>query len=198
MRQLPPARGLQGFFRSTSCNMCLSRVRSATNPFNRRFSSSSCLSRLSSLTPIPAYLFFPTIQSSFADPELPAHFQPFGPSFDLFKRVDNPLLAVSFPWHFLSFLREPPTIRKLKFPPSSFGIQGQKAIHRFVSHTPLIADLHPQRVEIDHRIAALQRPILPLDHRFQHRIGHCADEVRSPPPCSDRAQSPRFDSLCSP
>jgi quercetin dioxygenase-like cupin family protein len=34
---------------------------------------------------------------------------------------------VSFPWHFLSFLREPPTIRKLKFPPSSFGIQGQSA-----------------------------------------------------------------------
>src|SRR4029077_19965684 len=128
MRQLPPARGLQGFFRSTSCNMCLSRVRSATNPFNRRFSSSRCLSRLSSLTPIPCIPLLPTIQSSFADPELPAHFQPFGPSFDLFKRVDNPLLAVSFPWHFLSFLREPPTIRKLKLLPSSFRIQGQHEV----------------------------------------------------------------------
>jgi hypothetical protein len=34
---------------------------------------------------------------------------------------------VSFPWHFLSFLGEPPTIRKLKFLPSSFRIQGQSA-----------------------------------------------------------------------
>src|SRR6476646_5504925 len=140
MRQLPPARGLQGFFRSTSCNMCLSRVRSATNPFNRRFSSSSCLSHLSSLTPIPAYPFFPTIQSSFADPELPAHFQPFGPSFDLFKRVDNPLLAVSFPWHFLSFLREPPTIRKLKLLPSSFRIQGHRRLFETAKDGILLLD----------------------------------------------------------
>ncbi|MGA7393370.1 MAG: hypothetical protein WBW78_12015, partial [Terrimicrobiaceae bacterium] len=55
----------------------------------------------------------------------PAHFQAFGPSFDLFKRVDNSFLAMSFPWHFLSFLGEPPTIRKLKFLPSSFRIQGK-------------------------------------------------------------------------
>src|SRR4029077_12477796 len=46
-------------------------------------------------------------------------------------------------------------------------------------HASLIADLHPQRVEINNRIAALQRPILPLHHRLQHRIGHRADEVRA-------------------
>jgi len=74
----------------------------------------------------PCIPLLPVIQGGFADPELPAHFQSLGPSFDLLKRVDKPFLAVSFPWHFLSFLREPPTIRKLKFPPSSFRIQGQK------------------------------------------------------------------------
>jgi hypothetical protein len=36
---------------------------------------------------------------------------------------------VSFPWHFLSFLGEPPTIRKLKFLPSSFRIQGHPYPH---------------------------------------------------------------------
>src|SRR6476619_6837458 len=41
------------------------------------------------------------------------------------------------------------------------------------------SQIFTQRVEIDHRIAALQRPILPLHHRFQHRIGHRADEVRA-------------------
>ena len=51
--------------------------------------------------------------------------------------------------------------------------------HRFVPYAPFVADLHPQRVEIDHRIASLQRPILPLHHRLQHRIGHHADEVRA-------------------
>ena len=35
------------------------------------------------------------------------HFQPFDPSFHLLKSVNYPFLAVSFPWHFLSFLREP-------------------------------------------------------------------------------------------
>jgi Transposase len=46
------------------------------------------------------------------------------------RHVDNPFLAVSFRGIFLSFLGEPPTIRKLKFPPSSFGIQGQQKMKR--------------------------------------------------------------------
>ena len=36
---LPTPRGLQNFFESTSCNIALSSVRSATTCFNRVFSS---------------------------------------------------------------------------------------------------------------------------------------------------------------
>jgi len=49
---------LQNFFESTSWSICLSRLRSATMRFNRRFSSSSCLKRRSSETPRPPYFFF--------------------------------------------------------------------------------------------------------------------------------------------
>ena len=56
----------------------------------------------------------------------------------------------------------------------SAAMQGQ--IYRFVPHPSLVADLHPQLVEIDHRVASFQRPILPRDHRFPHRIGRCADD----------------------
>jgi hypothetical protein len=45
------AGGPQTFFRSASDSMCLSSDRSATNRFKRLFSSSSCRSRRSSLTP---------------------------------------------------------------------------------------------------------------------------------------------------
>ena len=41
----------QSFFRSTSCSICLSKVRSATRPFRRRFSSSSCLISLGAISP---------------------------------------------------------------------------------------------------------------------------------------------------
>jgi len=44
---------LQTFFESTSCRMCLSRLRSATGRFNRLFSSRSCLSFRNSETPSP-------------------------------------------------------------------------------------------------------------------------------------------------
>jgi hypothetical protein len=42
---------------TASWSMCLSRVKSAISCFNRRFSSSNCLSCLSSATPIPANCF---------------------------------------------------------------------------------------------------------------------------------------------
>jgi hypothetical protein len=45
LRLSPLAHRLQNFFRSTSCNMCLSRVRSATNDFSFLFSSSNCRNR---------------------------------------------------------------------------------------------------------------------------------------------------------
>src|SRR4029077_13295772 len=56
--QLPPQPGLYSFFDTISCRICLSRLRSATSRFNRPFSSRSCRSSRSSLTPNPAYCFF--------------------------------------------------------------------------------------------------------------------------------------------
>ncbi len=51
--RVPAAHRRQGFFRSTSCSVALSSVRSATSCFSRRFSSSNCFSRRISLTPNP-------------------------------------------------------------------------------------------------------------------------------------------------
>src|SRR5258705_8604340 len=48
----------QNFFLTTSCRMCLSKVRSATSCFSFRFSSSKSRNRRSSLTPIPPYFRF--------------------------------------------------------------------------------------------------------------------------------------------
>src|ERR1700730_15222467 len=56
--QLATLDGLQAFFDSTSCKMCLSNVRSATIPFSLRFSSRSCRSSRSSFNPNPAYRRF--------------------------------------------------------------------------------------------------------------------------------------------
>src|SRR5512143_640051 len=51
--QSPPGGRLYNFFESTSCNIHLSRLRSATICFSLRFSSSNCFRRLSSLMPKP-------------------------------------------------------------------------------------------------------------------------------------------------
>ena len=48
----------QSFFESTSCNIFLSRLRSATNCFSFLFSSSKVRSRRNSATPSPANRFF--------------------------------------------------------------------------------------------------------------------------------------------
>ena len=50
--------GLQRSCATTSCNMLLFRLRSATSCFNVRFFSSSCFSRHTSATPSPANSFF--------------------------------------------------------------------------------------------------------------------------------------------
>src|ERR1700739_2439197 len=50
--------GLQAFFESTSCRMCLSNVRSATMLFSLRFSSRSCRSSRTSFNPNPPYRRF--------------------------------------------------------------------------------------------------------------------------------------------
>src|SRR6185295_577938 len=52
------AGGPQNFFRKASDSICLSRERSATRRLSRAFSSSTCRSRRSSLTPRCAYFFF--------------------------------------------------------------------------------------------------------------------------------------------
>src|SRR5689334_20792513 len=56
--QLPALAGLQSFFLSTSCSICLSSVRSATIRFNWAFSSSSCRKRRNSTGLNPPYFFF--------------------------------------------------------------------------------------------------------------------------------------------
>src|SRR5688572_24530708 len=56
--QLPALAGLQSFFLSTSCSICLSSVRSATIRFNCAFSSSSWRKRRNSTGPNPLYFFF--------------------------------------------------------------------------------------------------------------------------------------------
>ena len=50
---LTPTSRRQSLFDSTSCRMCLSRLRSATSCFSFRFSSSSCFSPRSSHVPSP-------------------------------------------------------------------------------------------------------------------------------------------------
>jgi hypothetical protein len=56
--QLPACRRLQAFFDSTSCKMCLSRLRSATKVFSFPFSSRNCRNSRSSFNPNPAKRFF--------------------------------------------------------------------------------------------------------------------------------------------
>ena len=92
--------GLQAFFESTSCRMCLSNVRSATIPFSLRFSSSNSRSRLSSLTPIPPFLL-PAVKGRFADSMFSADLPYLHPCFRLLQQVDDLLLIVSFSRHFL-------------------------------------------------------------------------------------------------
>src|SRR5579863_6087779 len=55
---LPGAYELQPFFAMIAFIASLSRLKSATMSFNRRFSSSSCRNRLASFTCMLAYLFF--------------------------------------------------------------------------------------------------------------------------------------------
>src|SRR5208282_4204025 len=56
--QRATARWPQSFFRTTSPKMCLSSVSSATNRFNRAFSSRSCRSSRISVRPSFPYFFF--------------------------------------------------------------------------------------------------------------------------------------------
>ncbi len=43
-------------------------------------------------------------------------------------------------------------------------------IHRLVANQAFVADLHPKRVEVNHRVQRLQRPVLPGSNLLEHRI----------------------------
>jgi hypothetical protein len=85
-RQLPPLPGFQSFFFSTSCNICLSKLRSATICFNFEFSSSSCRRRRSSTTPQTTEFLLPIVKCRLADPHLPADLRDIHIRFRLLKR----------------------------------------------------------------------------------------------------------------
>jgi len=72
----PAASRPQSFFDSTSCNIALSRLRSATSRLSLPFSSSSCFNRFISEGISPAYFlrqFAPVIERRLRDTRLAAH-----------------------------------------------------------------------------------------------------------------------------
>jgi hypothetical protein len=50
-------------------------------------------------------------------------------------------------------------------------------VHRLVANRALVADLHPDGVEKDHRIDRLQGSCLPGGDLLKHRVGNHADQV---------------------
>ena len=85
----------QTFFDKTSCKMCLSKLRSATSRFSWRFSSSSCLSRRSSLTPNPPYSCLPPVKGLLRYPHPADHLRHRRARLCLLHRVGNLLLSLS-------------------------------------------------------------------------------------------------------
>jgi hypothetical protein len=55
--------------------------------------------------------------------------------------------------------------------------QAQRQVAGAALHAAALADLEHQRVEEDHRIDVLQRPLLPGAHVVHHRVGDAADQV---------------------
>ncbi len=66
----PAAAPTSPFFRSASCRIVRSRLRSATRPLSLRFSSRSCRSSRSSGMPSPAYCFFHRKKLAWLTPDL--------------------------------------------------------------------------------------------------------------------------------
>ena len=83
----------QSFFDSTSCKICLSRLRSATNDFKRLFSSSSCFKRRSSSVPKPGELILPAVKGLLADAKLAADLFDRCSGLGLFEREGNLLVC---------------------------------------------------------------------------------------------------------
>ena len=49
-------------------------------------------------------------------------------------------------------------------------------VHRLVAHQALVADLHPQRVEVHDRVDWLQGAVLPRRDVLEHRVGDGRDK----------------------
>jgi hypothetical protein len=75
------------------------------------------------------------------------------------------------------------------FAPSVFSIHSptmsravaqhaQRQVDRLVAHHRVLSDLHPQCVEVHHRVHRLQRPGLPGRDLGHHGVGHQTDELR--------------------
>ena len=57
-------------------------------------------------------------------------------------------------------------------------VDAQRHVARLVSDRMPVADLHDQRVEVDDRVDALKRPVLPRLRVGQDRVGDLRDQVR--------------------
>ena len=57
-------------------------------------------------------------------------------------------------------------------------VDAQRHVARLVSDRMPVADLHDQRVEVDDRVDALQRPVLPRLRVGEHRVGDLRDQIR--------------------
>ena len=53
----------------------------------------------------------------------------------------------------------------------------QREVTRAALHRPALADLQHQRVEDDDRVDVLQRPLRPVAHVVDHRVGDPADQI---------------------
>ena len=60
----------------------------------------------------------------------------------------------------------------------ALGIERQRDVDGLVVDQTLVADLHPQRIEEDDGIDAIERPVLPVADLLEHRIGDPADQIR--------------------
>src|SRR3954463_7099035 len=54
-------------------------------------------------------------------------------------------------------------------------IERQRHVNGLVLDQTLVADFDPQRVEEDHWIDRIERPVLPLADLIEHGVGHPAD-----------------------
>src|SRR5512134_1714474 len=56
-------------------------------------------------------------------------------------------------------------------------IERQRDVHRFVANQAVVADFDPERVEEDHGINRIERPVLPLPNLLENGIGDPADQI---------------------